>query len=338
MTQYISFKQENFKKERRPLGSYSAPVEFLLKPQSSALIPPQIIVEPGFSGSMILSFLLHIFPLIFLFLMSSSSQHGDTDANDAPQVEMVFSPSVAQPQNTASQASAQEAAPPPPPPPQQAENAAQKEVVPTPDTPSSDSLISSDEGELAQTPPSPAPVISAKQRSETEKKKISHKQNSVRRADNNPFAHPMDLSFNSAPSSTPQHYRSRHAGKGRGIDMSLGPLSMNGQINAPYHTRTMVKGVSSDYGREIDQWVRAHMFYPEDAANNGEEGPSSVHVVIDRTGRVTAVRLTGQSGSYSLDAATSGMFQGAKLPPVPPDMSGDHFDLDVTINYILIRH
>ena len=31
-------------------------------------------------------------------------------------------------------------------------------------------------------------------------------------------------------------------------------------------------------------------------------------------------------------------YRNAKLPPVPPDMSGDHFDVDLTIDYILIRH
>ena len=44
------------------------------------------------------------------------------------------------------------------------------------------------------------------------------------------------------------------------------------------------------------------------------------------------------SGSYALDDATEGMFRGAHLPPVPPDMQGDHFDIDLTVNYILIRN
>ena len=62
-----------------------------------------------------------------------------------------------------------------------------------------------------------------------------------------------------------------------------------------------------------------------------------MHVELDRDGHVTKVRLTGQSGSYYLDAATVGMFRNAQLPPVPPDMQGDTFPIDLTINYILIR-
>ncbi|WP_232228199.1 energy transducer TonB [Asaia astilbis] len=167
-----------------------------------------------------------------------------------------------------------------------------------------------------------------------------HSRRSSRRAtpkqSDNPFANMTTLDFGEAPS-TPRRQRGRRGGSGAPIDMSLGPLSTNGQINAPFMTHNTIRGVSDDYGSEIDRWIRAHLYYPEDAIKNGEDGPSSVHVVLDRTGHVKSVRLTGQSGSYSLDAATTGMFQGARLPPVPPDMRGDHFDIDLTINYILIR-
>ncbi|NVN11800.1 energy transducer TonB, partial [Nguyenibacter vanlangensis] len=151
-----------------------------------------------------------------------------------------------------------------------------------------------------------------------------------------PFDSPMDLSFAPSPGPVRQR-RGRAGGSGSPIDLSVGPMVRNGQLNAPYSTQTQIRGVSEDYGEEIDRWIRAHMYYPEEAARAGEEGPSSVHVVLDRSGRVKAVRLTGQSGSYYLDAATTGMFHGAELPPVPPDMTGDHFDIDLTINYILIR-
>lgn len=337
----IMMRNVSLEKEiRERLGSYYHGAPFLLPARITPLKLPQIIVEPGFFGSGFFSFLAHLFLFLLLVFYHSDSQEGSKEGDNAPQVEMVFEPPSHSQQHTSSPTQQQDAgAPPPPPPPSQKEESAQKAVIPTPETPEAEKMLSSDEGELALTNPSPKPLISAKQRAKTHKKTISHMQSRAQTRDNNPFAHPMTLSFNAppAPPSSSSH-RGRRRGRGGPIDMSLGPLSLNGQINAPYHTRTMVKGVSSDYGAELDNWIRAHMFYPEDAANNGEEGPSSVHVVIDRSGRVKSVRLTGQSGSYSLDAATSGMFQGAKLPPVPPDMSGDHFDIDVTINYILIRH
>ncbi len=154
-------------------------------------------------------------------------------------------------------------------------------------------------------------------------------------APNSAFSHPMDLSFAQAPHAS--HRPGRRAGFGGAVDLSLGPLVHNGQILTPYASTTSVRGVSSDYAEEISDWIRRHMYYPEDAAHRGEDGPSSVHVVLDRQGQVKSIRLVSSSGSYSLDDATQGMFRNARLPPVPPDMSGAKFDVDLTIDYILIR-
>ena len=152
-----------------------------------------------------------------------------------------------------------------------------------------------------------------------------------------PLSHPMNLSFAPATPS-PSRHGGRRAGSGAPIDMSLGPLVQNGRLNTPYASTSSIKGVSDDYADEIGDWIRRHMYYPEEAARRGEDGPSHVHVVLDRQGRVSSVSLVSSSGSYLLDAATTGMFRNAKLPPVPPDMNGNHFDVDLTIDYILIRH
>ncbi len=150
-----------------------------------------------------------------------------------------------------------------------------------------------------------------------------------------PFSHPMDLSFSQAPG--PSRARTgRPGGSHAPIDMSLGPLVKNGHLNTPYAT-VGIKGVSDDYGAEIDSWIRRHLYYPPEAAARGEDGSSHVHVVIDRSGHVKSARLVDSSGAYALDDATTGMFRGATLPPVPDDMQGDHFDIDLTVNYILIR-
>jgi TonB family protein len=149
-----------------------------------------------------------------------------------------------------------------------------------------------------------------------------------------PFAHPMNLSLTPTP---PRARRGRPAGSGAPVDLSLGPLVRNGKLTTPYASASGIKGVSDDYAEEIGAWIRRHMYYPEEAAKRGEDGPSHVHVVLDRQGHVKSVRLVTSSGSYALDDATEGMFRNATLPPVPPDMSGDHFDVDLTIDYILLR-
>jgi TonB family protein len=183
---------------------------------------------------------------------------------------------------------------------------------------------------LPQPLPAPAPPTTAK----AEPQKVPVRRQAQRSA--SPFSNPMDLSFSQAPT-PPRRLRGRPAGSAAPVDLSLGPLVRNGRLVTPYASTSSIKGVSDDYGDEIGAWIRRHMYYPEDAARRGEDGPSHVHVVLDRQGRVKSVRLVNSSGSYALDDATMGIFRNAQLPPVPPDMSGNSFDVDLTIDYILLR-
>ncbi|GBR49390.1 energy transducer TonB [Gluconobacter roseus] len=333
---------------RERLRDY-VPPSVAVRPVLTPMMRPQTIVENGPTVPFIFSAGLHAAILAFL-LMQHHGMHGSPAGQEQPQVEMVFDAPPSKSSMRGPRAREEGGAPPPPSaqsPQETQENQQQPEkeqstptpAVPTPETPSAPDVPQEPSAELPKTAPTPAPVTpgaAPSQRSQQTSPHAHRAQRSVRSDRNNPFAHPMDLSFGEQPSPYRRH-RGRASGSGGPIDMSLGPLSLNGAINAPYQTRTSVKGVSEDYGGEIDRWIRAHMYYPEEAARAGEDGPSSVHVVLDRSGRVKSVRLMSQSGSYSLDAATTGMFQGAHLPPVPPDMKGDHFDIDVTINYILIR-
>ncbi len=152
-----------------------------------------------------------------------------------------------------------------------------------------------------------------------------------------PFANPQDFSFSQGEPGPARSRGGRVSGSHAPVDLSLGPLVKNGRLNTPFAT-IGIRGVSDDYGSEIDAWIKRHLYYPPEAAQRGEDGPSHVHVEIDRSGRVKSVALVSSSGSYALDDATEGMFRAARLPPVPPDMEGDHFDIDLTVNYILIHH
>jgi len=313
----------------------------------SGMIRPQIMEDQGITGLLALSTALHIILLTFLLWESARAPHGTPMGEQAQPVEMMFdappsksgmqgprskdqgggSNAPKQSQATQSQDQAQSDSTPTP-------------AAPTPETPASPPVPQAPAADLPTPTPTPAPPNPATAPSGHSSQPSPHAHHSSHRhasaQSSNPFANMMDLSFDQNPG--PRRTRhGRYGGSGGPIDMSVGPLVKNGQINAPYMTRNSIHGVSEDYSGELDRWIRAHMYYPEDAAQNGEEGPSSVHVVLDRSGHVRSVRITGQSGSYSLDAATSGMFRGATLPPVPPDMSGDHFDIDLTINYILIR-
>ncbi|MDI2113375.1 energy transducer TonB [Commensalibacter nepenthis] len=156
---------------------------------------------------------------------------------------------------------------------------------------------------------------------------------------NNPFANMQTLDFSENPNKSKRKAATRRLPQGSrsGMDMSTGPLVKNGKINVPYAAKINIKGVSDDYGDAINAWIRQHLYYPPEAAQNGEDGSASVHVALNRDGYVLSVSLTNSSGSEALDSAITGMFRGAKLPKIPPDLP-DHFELDLTINYILLRH
>lgn len=153
----------------------------------------------------------------------------------------------------------------------------------------------------------------------------------------NPFDTLTNLNFDENPNSSHRRVsKIRPQGSRSAINMSTGPLVKNGKINRPYSTGINIKGVSADYGDEIAAWIHHHMFYPLEALKRGEDGSPSVHVVINRDGQVLSISLTNSSGSDALDAAITGMFRNAQLPKIPPDLP-DHFDMDLQINYILLR-
>lgn len=340
---------------RAPLTHYEprTGLEPDLKPAGTSLIRPQVLEDPGVITVLVVSAVAHALLLGLLIYEGARHARGLPQGIDQPQVEMMFAPPSRsgmagphedKPGGEEKPSESHDAPSASSPDKEQEQQSDEEESVPTPapPTPTPPASPPIPDGPSTEIPKTRTdrPVSPGIAKSGTKSQTHAHSHRSSRRPtakqSDNPFANMTTLDFGEAPS-TPRRQRGRRGGSGAPIDMSLGPLSTNGQINAPFMTRNSIRGVSDDYGSEIDRWIRAHLYYPEDAIKNGEDGPSSVHVVLDRNGRVKSVRLTGQSGSYSLDAATTGMFQGAQLPPVPPDMKGDHFDIDLTINYILIR-
>ncbi|WP_240810432.1 energy transducer TonB [Formicincola oecophyllae] len=303
---------------RRPLGAYEQALAGDTFGRESETRHSLLRPEDDFPGLMLpwcLSLGVQLGALVVM-LLQQPTIHGTPKGVDQPQVEMVFDTPPVRHSETGPRVDGQEDAGSPPP----AATAPAGRRSPV--------------REEAPTVPEDRAGKVATRRAAPKHRRQSKADERVRRA----FAHPQEYTFNTPTQSPGRRPGRRRRWGGGPIDMSLGPLSLNGAINAPYRSSSRVKGVTSDYGAEIDRWIRAHMFYPEDAAENGEEGPVSVHVVIDRTGRVSSVRLVDGSGAHALDDATTGMFNGAKLPPVPDTMAGNHFDLDVTINYILVRN
>lgn len=326
-----------------------------IRSAKTPMAPRQVFADPDILFVLLLSAFLHIALLGLAFYLAAQHQpRGNPQAAEEGTVDMMFVTPPAQSgmkgEHSDQQAGGSNAAQSSQSSDAQPENSEDSESSskPTPETPAAPPIPqASSEDSYPQPTNETAPLNPATSKTghasrRTTQQTAPHRQ-SVRQAQRHqrapsPFDSLTDLSLDQSSAPIRPRRHGRTGGSGGPIDLSIGPLVQNGALNAPFATRSTVRGVSDDYSELVDRWIRRHMYYPEEAAQNGEEGPSSVHVIIDRSGHVRAVRLTNQSGSYLLDAATTGMFRNASLPPIPPSIPGDHFDLDVTVNYILIRH
>ena len=148
---------------------------------------------------------------------------------------------------------------------------------------------------------------------------------------NNPFAHPMQLSF--AP--TAPMMQRRGLRNSRSLDLSMGPVIQGGQIrDAVAHVAS--PGASSDYIAGISEYVETHKFYPQQAADNGEEGNSVLAVTISRDGRVRNVQLVESAGSRWLDMAWISLFRGHQFAPFPDDMKEKERTFTLTMDYEIL--
>ncbi len=98
-----------------------------------------------------------------------------------------------------------------------------------------------------------------------------------------------------------------------------------------------IKGdVGADWNAELDQWVEEHKYYPDSAAEQGQQGSVEIHFTVDRNGNVTGLHLVSGSGSPFLDQAWLGLFEEAQLPPFPPGTKANTAEIDATMHFELI--
>ncbi len=119
----------------------------------------------------------------------------------------------------------------------------------------------------------------------------------------------------------------------------LGGLGDAARTAGPYQPAPQITGaqLGRDWVNAYSEWVQRHLYYPQQAAENGEDGTAEVMLTIDRYGRVQSVELVGRSGSKWLDLAIQGMFRRQIVPPFPPGTKEDSATVDQTIHYILRR-
>jgi protein TonB len=153
------------------------------------------------------------------------------------------------------------------------------------------------------------------------------------------FPAPQNFSFGFGPA-VPLRRNGRNSGP---IDFSLSPSTLNSRGEPPRGGSRMgsvfVHGaqLGPDWKQLLDEWWAEHRYYPPQAAERGEDGTVTVRVSLDRDGKVYSVELESPSGSQWLDMGALAQFRYQHLPPFPPGTPEDHADLDITIDYILIR-
>lgn len=95
--------------------------------------------------------------------------------------------------------------------------------------------------------------------------------------------------------------------------------------------------VSADWLNLVSAWWRRHSYYPPQAGVNGEDGDVTLHMRVNRDGKVENLELITKSGSQWLDMGALATFRDAHLPPLPADMPEDQIPFHVTIHYIIVR-
>jgi protein TonB len=147
----------------------------------------------------------------------------------------------------------------------------------------------------------------------------------------NPFAHMQVYDFGEGTARTLERgVRGSH-----GLSLALGMTVRGGQLmDAVPHI--VAPGANGEYLDALSDYVESHKFYPEDAAQNGEQGTAVIKATINRDGTVKDVKLIESSGSATLDWAWLGLFRGKRLPPFPDNMSDKQLELTMSMDYELI--
>lgn len=124
---------------------------------------------------------------------------------------------------------------------------------------------------------------------------------------------------------------------GTSTAMLEGPHRKGAMVLTPRADFATAQDLGADWRNLFAAWLEAHKYYPPDAAMRGEQGLSTVRVVMNADGTIVSVALRQSSGYRTLDDATVGLFHDARLPPLPFGSPDPTITFDLTIHYILLR-
>jgi protein TonB len=95
--------------------------------------------------------------------------------------------------------------------------------------------------------------------------------------------------------------------------------------------------IGTDWQAGFNKWVNEHIYYPQAAAEQGQQGAATIEFTVHRDGRVTGIHLVQSAGSVFLDQAWMDIFADNNVPPFPPGTANDTIKITATLNYELIR-
>jgi protein TonB len=127
---------------------------------------------------------------------------------------------------------------------------------------------------------------------------------------------------------------SRRSRQQRGLDLDFSAGKLGAEKPA---TVLRADKASPDWRAQFQAWINAHGYYPEAAAEAGQDGTVTLSFQVQTDGSVTGMRLAGRSGSPFLDQGAISIFRNQKVPPLPPGTRDPPVDVTLTINYILTR-
>jgi TonB family protein len=150
------------------------------------------------------------------------------------------------------------------------------------------------------------------------------------------FGNPMDLNFGPSTARPPAARLTAPRGSvaSRSLDLSPGASKAPNRAEAFFDARAARLGV--DWQQALMSYWLSHRYYPQQAAEDGQDGSVDLELTVSASGRVENAVLKSKSGNQFIDMAAIGTWRNAKLPPLPPEL-GDRYTFTITINYILIR-
>lgn len=95
-------------------------------------------------------------------------------------------------------------------------------------------------------------------------------------------------------------------------------------------------GAEANYYAVLSAWLEQHKEYPWRAQRRHSEGVAYLKFVVGRDGKVLRHSIQRSSGHRLLDDAVERMIEKADpLPPIPPDLSMDHLEIVVPVEFFL---